>query len=140
MTTSIRWTPEQLADYERRRRSGKPIPAEAKQQIQQTLRTESKLERRLDQQIEEAGIPEPRKNWFFVTGRNYELDRAWPALKIAVEVQGMAHRIKGKFKADIEKRALAMLGGWRVLEVDGASIRDGRAIEWLKKLLEGATP
>ena len=98
-------------------------------------REESKLERRLDQQIFEAGLPEPKKNWFFLNDRNFELDRAYPAQKIAVEVQGMAHRIKGKFKADIEKRALAMLSGWRVLEVDGASIRDGRAIEWLKRLL-----
>ena len=96
---------------------------------------ESKLERRFDQQILEAGLPEPRRNWFFLNGRDFELDRAWPAEKIACEVQGMAHRIKGKWKRDIEKRALAMLAGWRVLEVDGASVRDGRAIQWLKQLL-----
>jgi hypothetical protein len=51
----------------------------------------------------------------------------------------MAHRIKGKFKRDIEKRALAMLAGWRVLEVDGAAIKDGRAIAWTKRLLGVST-
>ncbi len=50
-------------------------------------------------------------------------------------MQGMAHRIKVKFKADIEKRALAMLSGWRVLEVGGDQVRSGQALEWLKSLL-----
>jgi hypothetical protein len=56
---------------------------------------------------------------------------------VAVEIQGMAHRIKGKFKRDIEKRALALLAGWKLLELDGASVRDGRGIEWLRQLLSG---
>jgi hypothetical protein len=96
----------------------------------------SKLELRLDQQIYESGIEEPRRNWLPFPHRQFELDRAWPAKKIAVEVQGMSHRIKGKFKADMEKRALCLLAGWRVLEVGGAEIRSGKAIEWLKILLE----
>lgn len=133
MTASIRWSPEQLVAY-LNKRGMKPTPTEIKKEVQR----ESKLERRFDQQIESAGIELPRRNWFFLDGRDYELDRAWPAKKVAVEIQGMAHRIKGKWKRDIEKRALAQLAGWRVLEVDGASIRDGRAIEWTKKLLEGS--
>lgn len=131
---SVRWSPEQLVDY-LKKRGIKPEPTRAEVKREQTK--ESKLERRFDQQLAEAGLPEPRRNWFFLNGRDYELDRAWPAQKVAVEVQGMAHRIKGKWKRDIEKRALAMLAGWKVLEVDGASIRDGRAIEWTKQLLKG---
>lgn len=131
---SIRWSPEQLVDY-LKKQGMKPEPTRA--EIKKEAQKESKLERRFDQQIEEAGLPEPRRNWFFLNGRDFELDRAWPAQKVAVEVQGMAHRIKGKWKRDIEKRALAMLAGWRVLEVDGSSIRDGRAIDWTKKMLEG---
>lgn len=132
MTAGIRWTIEEVETYQRRRGAKHPEPKPAA--VAQS-RKESQLERRFDQQLEQAWLPEPRKNWFFLNNRNFEFDRAWPALKVAVEVQGMAHRIKGKFKADIEKRALAMLAGWRVLEVDGASIRDGRAIEWSKQLL-----
>lgn len=96
---------------------------------------ESKIERRFAQQLADAGIAGYQRNYFFMAERDFELDFAWAPIKVAVEVQGMAHRIKGKFKRDIEKRALAMLSGWRVLEVDGASIKDGRAIEWTRRLL-----
>lgn len=133
MTKAVRWSPEQLVEY-LKRHVLKPEPTRA--EVKQAQVRESKLERRFDQQLEAAGLPQPRRNWFFLNGRDYELDRAWPAQKIAVEIQGMAHRIKGKFQRDIEKRALAMLSGWKVLEVDGKSIRDGRAIEWTKQLLK----
>jgi len=99
----------------------------------------SKIERRLAQQIDEAqfppSLPPPQRNYFFLNDRDLEFDFAFPSVMVAVEVQGMAHRIKGKFQRDIEKRALAQLAGWRVLEVDGASIRSGKAIGWLKELL-----
>ena len=75
------------------------------------------------------------RNYFFLPDRDFELDYAWPEVKVAVEVQGMAHRIKGKWKRDIEKRALALLAGWRVLELDGDSVRSGRGLEWLRALL-----
>jgi very-short-patch-repair endonuclease len=135
MGNAVRWTEEQLREY--RMRNEKPdmrgVDIDA---VHKRPRMESKLELRFDQQIFEANLPKPEKNWFFMLGRDFELDRAWPALRVAVEIQGMAHRIKGKFKRDIEKRALAMLAGWTVLEVDGASIRDGRAIDWLKQLFK----
>ncbi len=137
MSNGIRWTPEQLAEFQRRGTVRTNRMGGSEPEKKRDMPKESKLERRFDQQLEEAGLPIPRRNWFFLNGRDFELDRAWPAQKIAVEIQGMAHRIKGKFKRDIEKRALAMLSGWRVLEVDGASIRDGRAIAWTKQLLKG---
>lgn len=67
--------------------------------------------------------------------RKWTLDFAFPDLKLAIEVQGMVHRIKDKFRRDIEKRAELMLSGWKVLEVDGESIRDGRALDWVRRLL-----
>ena len=97
---------------------------------------ESKLERRFAQQLFDAGLKTNQRNYFFLPDRDFELDFAWPTKKVAVEIQGMSHRIKGKFKRDIEKRALAMLAGWRVLELDGDSIRSGRGLEWLKELLK----
>lgn len=145
---AIRWSEDQykgyLARQKRERSNGKlrersempGVDIDAIHGKRPLQLPQSKLERRLDQQIAEAELTEPVKNYFFLAGRDLELDRAWPKLKIGVEVQGMAHRIKGKFRRDIEKRALAMLAGWRVLEVDGATIRDGRAIKWLKTLLE----
>ena len=87
------------------------------------------------QQITEAGLPEPVREFWHIPNRDFRLDFAWPALKLGLEVQGGAHRIKGKFKADMEKRALGLLAGWRILEVGGKEVRSGQAIEWLKLLL-----
>lgn len=95
----------------------------------------SKLELRLEQQIEDAGLPKARRNHFPILGRDFEIDFAWPESMMGVEVQGMAHRIKGKFRADIEKRALCLLAGWHILEVGGAEIRSGKAIQWITQLL-----
>jgi len=105
----------------------------------------SKLERRFEQQLIDGGLRPAadddaplhyHRNYFVLPGRDFELDFAWPALAIAVEIQGMAHRIKGKFRRDIEKRALATLAGWTVLELDGDAVRSGQGIEWLKRLIE----
>jgi very-short-patch-repair endonuclease len=136
-SNAVRWTEEQLKAYvmgkdSRGLKQQRPVS-------NPVARAESKIERRLDQQLAESGLPKHQRNYFFLPDRDLELDFAWPALKVAVEVQGMAHRIKGKWKRDIEKRALAMLAGWRVLEVDGAAVRDGRAIEWTKKLIGVST-
>jgi very-short-patch-repair endonuclease len=125
---SVRWTPEQLQEWQQRQAKPKPEPANPAPK-------ESKLERRFVQQLTDAGISGWQRNYYFLGDRDLELDFAWPETRLAVEVQGMAHRIKGKFRRDIEKRALALLAGWRVLEVDGAAIRDGRALKWLRLLL-----
>lgn len=97
----------------------------------------SKLERRFSQQLaENPDIPAAQRNYLFLPDRDLELDYAWSRQRVAVEIQGMAHRIKGKFKRDIEKRALAMLAGWRVLELGGDEVRSGQGLKWLRLLLQ----
>ncbi len=97
----------------------------------------SALEERLVQQLEDVGYKGTYKREYYpILGRDFRLDFAWVPEKKYVEVQGMAHRIKGKFRADIEKRALLTLAGWRGLEVGGAEIKSGKAIEWIKELLK----
>lgn len=89
----------------------------------------------MEEQLVEANIV----GWVLqhqpIPTRKWRLDFAWPDLKVAIEVQGMVHRIKQKFKRDIEKRAELMLAGWEVLEVDGEAIADGAALAWVKRLL-----
>lgn len=102
----------------------------------QRTRRASDLERDLAFQIDLFGLPAPVGEYVFLPRRKFRFDFAWPELRKAIEVQGMVHRIKSRFEADIEKRALALLAGWSVLEVSGASIRDGRAIEWVKEFLK----
>lgn len=99
------------------------------------MRKQSGIEVLLAQQIHLLQLPTPKRNYLFMPGRHLELDFAWPQRMIAVEVQGMVHRIAGRFKADMEKRALALLAGWRILEVGGKEIRSGKAIHWIEQLL-----
>lgn len=134
MSSSLRWTPEQLENYRKRQeprlRIDEPIALVAQPE------KVSKLERRFSQQLaDNPDLPPHQRNYFFLPDRDFELDYAFVPQKVYVEVQGMAHRIKAKFKADIEKRALALLAGWRGLEVGGDEIRSGKALEWLKTLL-----
>jgi very-short-patch-repair endonuclease len=80
-------------------------------------------------------LPEPVREFEFHPLRGWRFDFAWPAIKFAVEVDGEVHRIKERFHADIEKRAVALLNGWDVLHVGGREVRSGQAIAWLKALL-----
>jgi very-short-patch-repair endonuclease len=95
---------------------------------------ESDIERRFAQQLYTHNLPQAERNWYHIPDRMFTLDFAWPDKKIAVEIQGHAHRIRSKFAADIEKRALALLSGWVVMELSGAEVRSGRGIEWFVQL------
>lgn len=100
------------------------------------MRHDSPIEALLALQLRAFKMPAFERNFRCIPGRKFELDFAIPDRRIGVEVQGMVHRIQSKFKADIEKRALLLLSGWRVLEVGGTEIRSGQAIAWIEKLLE----
>jgi hypothetical protein len=133
---SLRWTDDEYKAFLRRTQEIANIQELPIGQPQKPAPTESKLERRFTQQLaENPDIPPHQRNYFFLADRDLELDYAWPGLRVAVEVQGLSHRVKGKFKRDIEKRALAMLAGWRVLEVGGDQVRSGEALTWLRRLL-----
>lgn len=126
----MRWTEADVAAFQKRR------GAESGLKVLKRIERRSKLELALLAQMERGGLPTPYCEYRWHPTRKWRLDFAWPEEgMVAVEVQGMVHRIKARFKADIEKRAELLLAGWRVLEVDGDSIRDGRAVAWIKKLL-----
>lgn len=95
----------------------------------------SQLEESFAAQIAHHKLPEPKRQHPYLIGSRHTLDFAWPDLKIGVEVQGMAHRIKGRFKADVQKRAKGLLQGWRILEVGGDEVRNGDALKWLIELI-----
>lgn len=133
---TLRWTPEQLENYKKKRRDRPLLVVDEPIVLVQQPGIVSKLERRFSQQLaDNPDLPPHQRNYFFLPDRDLELDFAWPPLKIYVEVQGMAHRVKAMFKRDIEKRALALFAGWRGLEVGGDEIRSGQAIAWLRELL-----
>jgi very-short-patch-repair endonuclease len=136
MGNGVRWTEEQLAEHQRKNKAVRTHRMEGSNpNLKREMPKESKLERRFVQQLGEAGITDYQRNYFPITGRDWELDFCWPARKFAVEVDGMAHRTKGRFKADFQKHAALLLAGWLVLRVCGDDVRQGRAIEWTKQLL-----
>lgn len=70
-------------------------------------------------------------------GRGFAFDFAWPELRLAVEVDGAVHRIKGRFAADVERHNLAQLLGWRVLRFRPADVLSGKAIDAVRAVLAG---
>lgn len=98
------------------------------------------------------GYVEPvREHQFAAPVRKWAFDLAWPALKIAVEIDGGAfhgspcplckqrpggrhNRGKG-YRDDLVKFAEAACRGWRVVRVMPEQIVKGKALGWLDRLL-----
>ena len=104
----------------------------------------SEIEELFASQIALVGnLPAPVREYPFLRGRAHRLDFAWPehrinGMQLGVEIQGMVHRVKGRFSADLEKRALGLLQDWLILEVGGDQVRSGKAMEWLQELFKRA--
>jgi hypothetical protein len=101
----------------------------------------SYLEDLLIFKIEEAKLPAPKRNYIFHHVRKWELDLAFPELKLAVEVEGAVwtrgrHTRGGGFIEDCDKYNEAAFLGWRVLRVTRFHIENGKAIEWIRRALE----
>lgn len=96
----------------------------------------SELELAFAKQIADARLPNPLLEFKFMQARDWRFDYAWPDFMLAVEVQGMVHRIKNRFLNDVEKLAYAQMHGWTVLLVAGQDVRNPRGVMWLATLLE----
>lgn len=103
---------------------------------------------RLLQQIRAAGLREPRREYMFHAERRWRFDFDWKpyGYLVACEIDGgiwmqtKTGRSKGhahpqRFEKDLEKFNEAALYGWLVIRVTPAMIKDGRAIDWLKRAL-----
>lgn len=101
----------------------------------------SALEDRFEQQLRTLkGIPPHVRELRFAPGRKWRFDFAWPFLRLAVEIDGGewsggAHSRGEGMVIDCEKRAHALLLGWRVLRVVGTQVRNGEALAWTEQLL-----
>lgn len=96
----------------------------------------SELELMFSKQLSVLDFPPPLREYKFLPNRDFRLDYCWPSKKLAVEVQGMVHRIRSRFLSDVEKLAMAQIYGWQVLLVAGQDVRSGRAVSWLVTLWE----
>lgn len=101
------------------------------------------LEDRLAQHIKAWGLPTPEREYRFDPVRLWLLDFAWPAFKLAVEVEGLTYaggrhqRIAG-FEKDEEKYNALELAGWTLLRFSGRTIRSAFAVRTIQVALEQA--
>lgn len=98
-------------------------------------------------------LPVPDREVTFHPTRKWRFDLAWPAFKVACEVQGgtyvkapdggAGYHSRGiGMTADMEKLDEAQLAGWLVIVVDTkmAGHRDGRAVKFIERALQARKP
>ena len=103
--------------------------------------SKSALEAELALQIRSLGLPEPVREYQAIKGRKFRFDFAWIEHRLLVEVNGGtytkgAHSTGRGIARDYEKANLAVLQGWRVLSFDGKAVKNGEAVEVIRKALE----
>ncbi len=93
-------------------------------------------------EVKSEKLPAPVFEHRFDTlaGRKWRFDLAWPAHKLAIEIDGAVYaggrHTRGKgFEADCEKLNEALLQGWRVLRYSTGQVRAGIPILDLKRAL-----
>lgn len=106
-------------------------------------RGSSALEEALAAQLAAARVPAAEREHRFAPPRRWRFDFAWPAAKVAVEVEGGLYTLgrhvrPAGYAADCEKYNEAQLRGWRVLRVTEQHIRGGDAVSWVRRALAGA--
>ena len=101
------------------------------------------LERILETQIIQVGLPEPEREYKFAHPvRKWRADFAWPKMRLLVEAEGgtwsRGRHVRGDgFEKDCEKYNWAAINGWTVLRYTSSMIRDGRAIAEIEKFIGG---
>lgn len=103
----------------------------------------SQLELALLTRILRAGLPEPITQHRFHPTRRWQLDFAWPAYRLAVEVEGGiyrggAHTSVTGLQRDIDKSNALVLLGWRLLRFHNLQIKSGEAVRLIAQALAPA--
>lgn len=91
-------------------------------------------------QCKAAQLPEPVSEYRFHPERRWRFDLAWPAHKVAVEVEGgswtQGRHTRGLgFELDLIKYAEAALLSWIVLRVTPGMVSDGRALSLVERAI-----
>ena len=86
------------------------------------------------------GIVEFEQNYLFHPPRKFQIDFAIPAARVGIEIEGGiwsrgAHGRGPGIARDMLKHNLLLMSGWRVLRYTPDQVRQGEAIEGLKRLL-----
>jgi len=89
------------------------------------------------------GVPAPEREYRFDPSRRWRFDFAWPAQKLAVEVEGGTfsggrHTRGSGFEKDAEKYNTACAQGWYILRITPSQVDSGKALEWVEQALRNA--
>lgn len=100
----------------------------------------SVLEALLTWQIQAARLPEPVAEYRFHETRRWRFDLAWPALRVACEIEGGtwiggAHNRGLRFESDAAKYNDAAIDGWLVVRVTSGMVSDGRGLRFIERAL-----
>lgn len=100
----------------------------------------SKAEESLALQIRAVKLPEPVREHRFHAVRRWRFDFAYPAQKLAIEVEGGVwsggrHTRGSGFVKDMEKYNTALMDGWRVYRCTPDMIKKGIVVADLSILL-----
>lgn len=100
----------------------------------------SNLEDLLAWQLAATGLPTPEREHRILPPRRWRTDFAWPALMLAVEVEGGIftggrHTSPTGFAKDIEKYNALTLAGWKLLRVTGGMVKDGTALNLVERAI-----
>lgn len=101
----------------------------------------SPLEAMFLMQTRLLGLPTPEREYKFHPKRRWRFDFAWPALMLAVEVEGAVwsggrHTTGAGFTLDCEKYNEATILGWRILRVTGEQVKNLQAFEWTRRFID----
>ena len=91
-------------------------------------------------QLRAAGLPEPEREWRFYPPRRWRFDLAYPARKLAIEVDGniwhkSRHGYGTGMENDMRKLNTAQLLGWVVLRYSTGMVESGEALGDLERIL-----
>ena len=124
----------------------KPAPTPAQIVAKEMNRVKREhLELTYYQQIKQAGLPLPKRQFKAIPGRDFAFDFAWPECMICVEINGSIWQ-KGKhntgvgLRRDYEKANLANLASWCILVFTAEDLKDGTALEQTREALSLLTP
>lgn len=149
---TIRYTPEQFAELQLRMgmRHGAMPSTPPNTKAAAAGRASGKRERSSEApdiegalvvELQRAGLGGYERNYRFDPRRRLELDFAWIAARVAIEVQGGVHsrgahvRPEG-YRRDAEKSRRAQLMGWLVLPCLAADVKDLSIIADVETALE----
>jgi hypothetical protein len=143
--SGLRWTAEDLAAFDRRLRgTSAPVAAPVPALLVKPAPDYS----RFLMLCKAAGLPEPEREAMFHPTRKWRLDFAWPAYRVAVEVDGglfsrderarAAHSKPMAILRDMAKSNALALQGWRLLRYTPDQLE--AAIPDIARLINGGSP